>query len=70
MLSGYKTYAVVALYVACILAEKVLGVDVPGFEAGPDWLNDLLMAAGVGTMRAGIATSASRAVARALGLDK
>lgn len=69
MLSGYKTYGVVGLYLACLAAEKALGWDVPGFDAGPNWLNDVFVAAGVGTIRAGIATSTKSAVRKTLGLD-
>lgn len=57
MLNGYKTYIVAAAMVICITAEVVLGVDVPGYEPGPDWLGDLLTAIGLGTLRHGIAAA-------------
>lgn len=53
--AGYRTYIVAAALVVGIIVEKVLGLDVPGFDAGNDWLAVLLGALGLGTLRAGIA---------------
>jgi hypothetical protein len=64
MLSGYKTYIVVMAMLLCILAEVVLGLDVPGYEPGPDWLGDVLTALGLGTLRHGIAATALGRVLR------
>lgn len=64
MLSGFKTYIVVAAMILCIAAEVFLGFDIPGYEPGADWLGDLLTAAGLGTLRHGIATAALGRVLR------
>ncbi|QDP61596.1 MAG: hypothetical protein Tp138OMZ00d2C19078261_57 [Prokaryotic dsDNA virus sp.] len=57
-LSGYKTYIIVAIYLLCIGAEKLLGFDIPGFEPTDDWLVYVLNALGLGTLRAGITKAA------------
>lgn len=56
-LSGLKTYIVVGLYFACIISEKVLGVDIPGFEAGPDWVQTSINYALVATGRSALKSS-------------
>jgi hypothetical protein len=53
-LSGYKTYIVMWTMVGCIVVEKVMGFDVPGFEMGDDWVNWLLGAFGLGALRSGM----------------
>ena len=55
MLSGYKTYIVAALLLGCVASEKLLGLDIPGFEAGDDWLLLVLNAIGLGALRSGLA---------------
>jgi hypothetical protein len=64
VLSGYKTYLIVAAMVLCIGAEVFLGIDVPGYDPGPDWLGDLLTALGIGTLRHGLAAEAVRRMLR------
>lgn len=54
-LSGKKTYIIVAIFMLSIAAEKALGFDIPGFDPGTDWLDQVLMMLGLGTLRAGIA---------------
>lgn len=54
-LAGKKTYIIVGISVLAILAEKVAGIDIPGFEVGEDWLGNLLTMLGLGTLRAGVA---------------
>jgi hypothetical protein len=38
LLSGAKTYIVAGIYLACLIAEGLLGLDIPNFDAGSDWL--------------------------------
>jgi hypothetical protein len=64
MLNGWKTYIVVAAMILCIVAEVALGLDVPGYEPGPDWLGDLLTAVGLGTLRHGVASAALSRILR------
>jgi hypothetical protein len=54
MLKGRKTYIVVAMMLLCVVVETVLGVDVPGVTIGANWLQDILAAAGLGTLRAAV----------------
>ncbi len=54
-LQGKKTYAVVGIFVLALAGEMLLGIDVPGFDPGPDWLGTLLAMLGLGTIRHGIA---------------
>lgn len=54
-LSGYKTYIIVALFVLCVVLERFLGFDIPGFDAGDNWLELVMAMLGLGTLRAGIA---------------
>jgi hypothetical protein len=53
-LDGYKTYIVIGLFLGCLAVEKLLGADIPGFEAGPDWLNQVLAALGLGGLRSAL----------------
>jgi len=55
MLDGYKTYIVAALLALLVMAEHFLGWDVPGMVAGNEWLQYLLGAAGLATLRHGVA---------------
>ena len=59
-LSGYKTYVIAGLFIACVLAEKFAGFDIPGFNAGADWLETVLAALGLGALRAGLAKAPSQ----------
>lgn len=53
-LSGYKTYIIAAIVVACALVEGVLGWDIPGFDIGDDWVAVVLGGLGLGSLRASI----------------
>lgn len=55
ILSGYKTYIIVFAFLFCVLLEKFVGFDIPGFAVGDDWLAMALGMLGIGTLRAGIA---------------
>jgi hypothetical protein len=57
MLSGYKTYIIAAFVVAGTLAEVVLGIDIPGFEPADNWLEYIIAALGLGTLRAGVSAA-------------
>lgn len=52
--AGFRTYIIVFVIIIGVVAEKLLGVDVPGFDPGQDWLGFILGALGLGTLRAGI----------------
>ena len=54
-IDGYKTYIVAALLGLLAFARGVLGWDIPGMAAANDWLAWLLVAAGLGTGRHGVA---------------
>jgi len=53
--AGYRTYIIAAVLILCTLCEKVLGIDIPGVDVGQNWLETILAALGLGTLRAGIA---------------
>ena len=54
-IKGKKTYALLALGAVMILANKFLGLDVPGVELDPqNWLNDLFALGIGGTLRNGM----------------
>lgn len=52
MLTGYKTYIMVAILVAIALAEGLLGIDIPGAEVQNDWLTIVGGALGLAGLRA------------------
>ncbi len=52
--SGYRTYIIVAIFLALVAVEKLGGVDIPGFDVGDDWLQVVLGALGLGTLRAAV----------------
>lgn len=54
-LMGKKTYIVVIAMICLVVMEKAFGIDIPNYDPGADWMNDILTAAGLGTLRAGIA---------------
>lgn len=56
-LSGWKTYIIAALVLLIVVAEKGLGWDIPGAEIGNDWLDYVLGALGLSTVRAAITKS-------------
>lgn len=53
--AGYRTYIVAVMLVLGVVAERFLGVDIPGFDVADNWLEMVLAALGLGTLRAGIA---------------
>lgn len=55
-LTGYKTYILVGIFIAGVAAEKLLGLDIPGFDPGDDWLQQVMAALGIATVRAGVKT--------------
>lgn len=55
MLDGYKTYIIVGVFVLGVIAEIVLGLDVPGFDPGPNWVEYIMAALGLGALRRGVA---------------
>jgi len=56
-LSGKKTYIIAAITILAVVAEKFLGIDIPGFDTTGDWMAIVLGALGLGTLRAGITKS-------------
>jgi hypothetical protein len=59
-LKGKKTYGIVAIFLLCVAAEKLVGLDIPGFQVGNDWLQMTLAMLGIGTLRAGISQGPSQ----------
>jgi hypothetical protein len=53
-LEGRKTYLVALTLIVLVVIEKALGVDIPGFDVGDDWLLVILNALGLGALRHGI----------------
>ena len=54
-MSGKKTYFLLAAGALVILANKFLGIELPGVEINPDnWLQDLFALGVGGTLRNGI----------------
>jgi hypothetical protein len=51
-LKGYRSYIIAALIIACFVAENFFGIDVPGFDAGSDWVGFVLAALGISTAKA------------------
>ena len=56
-LNGYKTYLVMAAFLAVVVLEKGLGLDVHGVALGEDWMLVVMNAIGLGTLRRGIQKS-------------
>lgn len=54
-LDGYKTYIVAGIFILGVIAEIFLGLDVPGFQPGENWVEYIMAALGLGTLRNGIA---------------
>jgi hypothetical protein len=54
MMKGKKTYIIAFLPAMCIIAEKVLGLDVPYFVSPDNWKEVLWAAAGLSSLRAGV----------------
>lgn len=54
LVSGKKTYIIVAFVLAGTAIELLLGIDIPGFEAAANPMEYIMAALGLGTLRAGI----------------
>lgn len=55
MIDGYKTYIVAGLLLVVVIAEKLLGWDIPGVAVGDNWLDYIAAALGLGAVRHGVA---------------
>lgn len=53
-LEGYRTYLIAMVFIAACVVEKILGVDLPGFEVGDDWVNQCAIMLGLTTVRASV----------------
>lgn len=51
---GYKTYIVIGVYLAAVFVTKVMGLEIPGFAVGDNWLNDVMIALGLGGFRSAL----------------
>ena len=51
---GYRTYFIVGVLVAAVLVEKFFGFDVPGVVVGENWMAELGVLLGLGTVRAAV----------------
>jgi hypothetical protein len=54
MLNGKKTYVVAFTMAALAFLEGVMGIDIPGVEMQGNWMEYILGAAGLGSLRAGV----------------
>ncbi len=54
-LKGKKVYLLAIIVVLIVVCEKLLGIDVPGVEVGDNWMDFILAALGLTTVRAAIA---------------
>jgi hypothetical protein len=59
LLKNKKMYGIAVVLVIIVIAEKVLGWDVPGVDVGDDWLGFILAALGLGATKAAIVKSGS-----------
>lgn len=55
LLDGYKTYIVTGVFLLGVIAEKFLGLDVPGFDPGEHWVEYVMAGLGLGALRSGVA---------------
>ena len=54
-MQGKKTYVLLAIGALTILANKFLGIEIPGVDINPDnWMQDLFALGVGGTIRNGI----------------
>jgi hypothetical protein len=60
MLKGSKTYAIAFALLTCVVVEKYLGWDVPGFTLPNDWLTVVLGGLGLASLRAGVADAVTK----------
>lgn len=51
---GYKTYIVIGVYLAAVFVTKGLGLQIPGFSVGDNWVNDVMIALGFGGFRSAL----------------
>jgi len=51
---GYRTYIIVGVFLLCVGVEKLHGIDIPGFDPGQNWLETVLGALGLGSLRAAL----------------
>lgn len=54
-LDGYKSYIVAGVFILGVVAEVFLGLDVPGFQPGENWVEYIMAALGLGAVRNGVA---------------
>lgn len=54
MLSGKKTYLVATIFILCVLVERFIGLDIPGFEVSNNWLELVMQMLGLSAIRAGL----------------
>jgi hypothetical protein len=52
LLDGKKTYLAVGVFLGLVVLEKFVGIDIPKFDVGPNWLEEVLLALGIGGLRA------------------
>jgi hypothetical protein len=52
---GYRTYIISAVLILLVIVEKGLGIDIDGVEVSGDWLEQILAALGLTTLRASVA---------------
>lgn len=60
--AGKKTYIGVAIGIIVLLAENVLGIDVPGAEPSDGWFGTMMALLGIGTLSAKIERKLPEAV--------
>jgi hypothetical protein len=53
-LQGKKSYIVAIVIVVLVVIEKVIGIDIPGFEMGEDWGKYIIGSATISTLHAAI----------------
>lgn len=54
-LQGKKIYILMWMWIGMTFIEKVVGWDIPNFDPGPDWVNDIMIALGIGAGRSAVA---------------
>jgi hypothetical protein len=60
-LQGYRTYIIAGIVILAVASEKLIGIDIPGFEVGDDWLGFVLAALGLGSAKAAAVSAAADA---------
>ena len=59
LLKNKKMYGIAVVVIIIVIAEKMLGLDIPGVDVGDDWLGFVLAALGLGATKAAIVKSGS-----------